>query len=381
MAKKLEKRAPDIRFKGFTDDWEQRKLKELAVINPKAELPDKFEYVDLEAVVGTQLIHTQKVTKESAPSRAQRLAKYGDIFYQTVRPYQKNNLLFTISNTQINYVFSTGYAQLRARIDKMFLFSVLQKQNFVDKVLNKSTGTSYPAINSKDLGNIKEKFPNATSEQHKIGKSIKIVDNLIVLQHKKLEQLRLLKKAMLQQLFPDKDGKLQSRFNGFTNVWEQRKLGEMVEFIGTGKSKYKHKNVGAYKILGSTGVIGFDNTYDYNGNFILTARVGANAGTLYKYSGKVKITDNTVFIQGTQLNFTYYLLNNFNLKRLSFGSGQPLIKASELKKLKLYFPIVLEEKEKIGMALSKLDTLIARHQRKLDHLQLLKKFLLQKMFI
>ena len=155
----------------------------------------------------------------------------------------------------------------------------------------------------------------------------------------------------------------------------------MVEFIGTGKSKYKHKNVGAYKILGSTGVIGFDNTYDYNGNFILTARVGANAGTLYKYSGKVKITDNTVFIQGTQLNFTYYLLNNFNLKRLSFGSGQPLIKASELKKLKLYFPIVLEEKEKIGMALSKLDTLIARHQRKLDHLQLLKKFLLQKMFI
>ena len=381
MAKKLEKRAPDIRFKGFTDDWEQRKLKELAVINPKAELPDKFEYVDLEAVVGTQLIHTQKVTKESAPSRAQRLAKYGDIFYQTVRPYQKNNLLFTISNTQINYVFSTGYAQLRARIDKMFLFSVLQKQNFVDKVLNKSTGTSYPAINSKDLGNIKEKFPNATSEQHKIGKSIKIVDNLIVLQHKKLEQLRLLKKAMLQQLFPDKDGKLQSRFNGFTNVWEQRKLGEMVEFIGTGKSKYKHKNVGAYKILGSTGVVGFDNTYDYNGNYILTARVGANAGTLYKYSGKVKITDNTVFIQGTQLNFTYYLLNNFNLKRLSFGSGQPLIKASELKKLKLYFPIVLEEKEKIGMALSKLDTLIARHQRKLDHLQLLKKFHLQKMFI
>ena len=283
-----------------------------------------------------------------------------------------------------NLTFQRSVAYLRPNngiLDPGYLLCLTKSVNFQKQLKRKVVVSAQPGIYLNDISRLSVAIPNNKSEQNKISNLLERINDLLSLQHKKLEQLRLLKKAMLQQLFPDKDGKLQSRFNGFTNVWEQRKLGEMVEFIGTGKSKYKHKNVGAYKILGSTGVIGFDNTYDYNGNFILTARVGANAGTLYKYSGKVKITDNTVFIQGTQLNFTYYLLNNFNLKRLSFGSGQPLIKASELKKLKLYFPIVLEEKEKIGMALSKLDTLIARHQRKLDHLQLLKKFLLQKMFI
>lgn len=80
---------PNIRFKGFTDDWEQRKLNEVAEFNPKSELPDEFEYVDLESVVGTEMISHRTETKDSAPSRAQRLAQPGDVFFQTVRPYQK----------------------------------------------------------------------------------------------------------------------------------------------------------------------------------------------------------------------------------------------------------------------------------------------------
>lgn len=147
-------------------------------------------------------------------------------------------------------------------------------------------------------------------------------------------------------------------------VWEQRKLWEVVDFIGTGKSRYNLKEIGKYEILGSTGIIGYDDNYDYEGNFLLTARVGANAGTIYRYSGKVKITDNTVFLKATQLNFVYSLLKKFDLKSLSFGSGQPLIKSSELKQLKISIPINIGEQQKIGSFFQQFDSLIALHQRK-----------------
>ena len=88
-------KTPAIRFKGFTDTWEQRKLGECAEFNPKSELPDIFEYVDLESVVGTDILSHRTESKSSAPSRAQRLAQKGDVFYQTVRPYQKNNCQYT----------------------------------------------------------------------------------------------------------------------------------------------------------------------------------------------------------------------------------------------------------------------------------------------
>ena len=106
-----------------------------------------------------------------------------------------------------------------------------------------------------------------------------------------------------------------------TRDWEQRKLIDEVSSIDTGKSKFITHESGEYEILGSTSVIGYDNSYDYEGAFLLTARVGANAGELYRHSGKVKISDNTVFIQGDQLDFIYYALLNFDIKKLSFGNN------------------------------------------------------------
>ena len=170
------------------------------------------------------------------------------------------------------------------------------------------------------------------------------------------------------------------RFKGFTDDWEQRKLIKEIDSIDTGKSKFNIVDHGRYAILGSTGVIGYDNYYDYEGDFLLTARVGANAGTLYKYTGKVKITDNTVFFQGNNIDFIYYLLNKFDLKKLSFGSGQPLIKSSELKNLKLLMPLLIEEKEKIAVFFNSIDDLITLHQRECNQLKELKKTMLKKMF-
>ena len=170
------------------------------------------------------------------------------------------------------------------------------------------------------------------------------------------------------------------RFKGFADTWEQRKLKDLVKNVGTGKSKYELSECNKYPVLGSRNIIGFDNSYDYWGDFILTARVGEYAGELYRYKGKAKITDNTVYLQGDNLNYLFYLLKNYNLKKLSFGSGQPLIKASELSNLDLKVTDNVREKEKISNLFINLDNLITLHQSKYDKLVNVKKALLEKMF-
>ena len=163
--------------------WEQCKLGELAIFNPKAELPDVFEYVDLESVVGTEMLSHRTESKLTAPSRAQRLAQSGDLFYQTVRPYQKNNFLFEKSDE--HYVFSTGYAQMRPTVNGHFLLCLVQSGGFMKVVLDNCTGTSYPAIKSNDLAEIEVYTPINPKEQKQVGKLFKELDNLITLHQRK----------------------------------------------------------------------------------------------------------------------------------------------------------------------------------------------------
>ena len=130
-------------------------------------------------------------------------------------------------------------------------------------------------------------------------------------------------------------------FNSNNNVWFGYNISELEE---------KFKDTPYVFSLSDDGetivkpLEGYDDTYDYEGDFLLTARVGANAGNLYRHAGKVKISDNTVFIQGSHIDFLYYLLERFDIKKLSFGTGQPLVKASELRNLSLIVP--REDKEK-----------------------------------
>lgn len=179
--------------------WEQRKLYEVAEFNPKSELPEEFEYVDLESVVGTEMVSHRTETRVTAPSRAQRLAQAGDVFYQTVRPYQKNNYLF--SKPDKCYVFSTGYAQMRPKIDAEFLMCFLQTDSFVKAVLDNCTGTSYPAINSNDLSNLEITLPSSEDEQRRIGSLVTNLDNLITLHQQKYKSLKKLKKFMVKNMF------------------------------------------------------------------------------------------------------------------------------------------------------------------------------------
>lgn len=190
---------PEVRFSEFSGAWKQCKMDDLAIFNPKEDLPDKFEYVDLESVFGTEMLSHRTEFKETAPSRAQRLACIGDLFYQTVRPYQKNNYLF--EKTDENYVFSTGYAQMRPFVDGYFLLSLVQNDRFVKVVLDNCTGTSYPAINANDLAKIEVFAPVNKQEAQKTGMFFRRLDNQIILRQHKIVKLQSIKKALLGKMF------------------------------------------------------------------------------------------------------------------------------------------------------------------------------------
>jgi len=179
-------------------EWEEKKLGEVCTVNPKVlNLPQNFNYIDLESVSKGQLTQRKRIDLEEAPSRAQRYLSRNDILYQTVRPYQMNNYFFDLKG---EYVASTGYAQLRPVENPIFLYQKIHDQNFVNKVLVRCTGTSYPAINSKDLAKIKIEFPSLP-EQQKIANFLSALDEKVAQVGQQIEQAQRFKKGLLQKMF------------------------------------------------------------------------------------------------------------------------------------------------------------------------------------
>ncbi|WP_084830583.1 restriction endonuclease subunit S [Streptococcus thermophilus] len=396
----MSKKVPELRFKGFTDDWEKRKLKDIAQFNPKTVLPDEFEYVDLESVVGTEMISHRTVSKEQAPSRAQRLAQKGDVFYQTVRPYQMNNYLYDLPYD--NYVFSTGYAQMRPNIDSYFLLNSVQNKQFVQHVLERSTGTSYPAINSSDLSNIKIYVPvHKEEEQQKIGAFFKHLDDTIALHQRKLDLLKEQKKGFLQKMFPKNGAKVpELRFAGFADDWEERKLGEITTSYsgGTpsaGNSSYYKGDIPFIRSgeINSSKTELFLTEEGFNNSSAKLVEVGDILYALYgATSGEVGISQingaiNQAIlaikpIEGYESQFIMQWLKLQKQKIIDkyLQGGQGNLSGTIVKDLFLRIPDSKEQK-KIGQFFKQLDDTIALHQRKLDLLKEQKKGFLQKMFV
>lgn len=193
----------ELRFKDENGsdfpDWEKKKLSKVAVINPKSEkLPDTFVYIDLESVTKGRLTKEERIEKIEAPSRAQRLLIKNDILFQMVRPYQKNNYFF--NREEVDFVGSTGYAQIRTSESSAFLYHFLHEEGFVRNVIEKCTGTGYPSINSNDLSNIVVNYP-LIKEQEKIAAFLSTIDNKISRTQAQMELTQEYKKGLLQKLF------------------------------------------------------------------------------------------------------------------------------------------------------------------------------------
>lgn len=227
-------KVPDLKFAGFSGEWESSRLSDISIINPKSgKLPETFKYVDLASVTGTCITNYTILNKEDAPSRAQRLSEKGDIFYQTVRPYQRNNYLFNLDDN--DYVFSTGYAQIRTNQEPSFIFAIMQTNKFVNTVMNRTTGTSFPAISTTDLSNIDIKITPNKEEQKKIGDLFKKIDALIEIQEDKVSKMDDFKKSMLQKMFPKKDELVpEFSFDGFEGDWDKKQIVDIAEIVGGG---------------------------------------------------------------------------------------------------------------------------------------------------
>lgn len=187
------------RFAGFNEKWEEVRLNKLVKINPKnGELPKEFEYISLESVKKGKLKHTFSLNHTNAPSRAQRVLRNNDVLFQTVRPYQMNNYYFDL---QDNYVASTGYALLRCSSEiAKFVYYLIHTEQFVNKVLSRCTGSNYPAINPSLLGKIKIKVPKLKTEKIMISVVLADIDNELNSFLKILNQLKIQKQGLMQQL-------------------------------------------------------------------------------------------------------------------------------------------------------------------------------------
>lgn len=159
------------------------------------------------------------------------------------------------------------------------------------------------------------------------------------------------------------------RFKEFQGEWKEYRIEDITENISSGRCK-SHSSSGKYNLYGSTGIIGKTNEACYEGNLVLVARVGANAGSLQILNEPCGITDNTLIIKPKEVDvqYIYYFLQHFNLNRLIFGSGQPLITGGMLKKVKVSLGTI-QEQNKITRLLSVLDERLTTQNKIIDKLQ------------
>ncbi|AXP79729.1 Putative type-1 restriction enzyme specificity protein [Mariniflexile rhizosphaerae] len=375
---------PNLRFPGFTEEWETKKLGEITIINPKNEnLPISFVYIDLESVVNGCLLKEERILKDEAPSRAQRGLTKGDILFQMVRPYQKNNLFF---DKEGDYVASTGYAQIRTLHNSQFVFQYLHNQKFVDKVIERCTGTSYPAINSSDLGNIRIHYPNS-QEQSKIANFLELLDNRIQTQNKIIEGLKLLKQTLIKKIFSQ-----QLRFkddNGSEfSEWSKKKLNEIGRFyVGGDLEKLDYQKEKTYKYChpiyangAGLGLYGYASTAQYPKNSVTVSGRGNLGVANVRHEEFNAIVRLIVIVPKSEISSKYLeeAINDINF--VIESTGVPQLTVPQISKYSIKIPC-LKEQIKIADFLSSIDSKIDIESRLRQKLEEQKKFLLQNLFI
>ena len=398
---------PKLRFPEFSGEWEEKRLDSLSLINPKpGDLPEVFSYIDLESVKNGVLLQEKIIKKEEAPSRAQRLLEEKDILFQTVRPYQRNHYFF---NSKSPTVASTGYDQFRVNKNNYpsFLYQYLYTNNFVKNVLDRCSGTSFPAISTNDLLEICLHIPSLP-EQQKIADFLSNVDSIITAETKILNALQKKKKALMQKLFTR-----QLRFKSDDGTdfpaWEEKKLGDVCSVL-SGKrvpkgNKLTSVNTGLKYItvsdMGDKFVSNKDIKYItqeietkikkykvITGDIIISV-----AGTLGKVNiiteefNNANLTENcdklTEF-KGCITEYLFYFLQSEKfldeINRIKTSSAQPKLALDRLRIFVIPIPII-EEQQKIADCLSSIDSLIQTQQKVVTTWQQRKKALLQQMFV
>ena len=229
-------------------------------------------------------------------------------------------------------------------------------------------GTSIKGMTKEDLLSKSLLIPVDMGEQTQLGGLFYKLDSLISLHQRKLEKLKILKKAMLEKMFPKNGAKVpEIRFSGFTDDWEQRKLGEICSELRSGEfiSAEDITEYGAIPVYGGNGLRGYTSKYNREGEFALIGRQGALCGNMNFSRGKAYFTEHAVITQANSDNdtlFLFYCCDNMNLGQYSDQSAQPGLAVGKLAQLLVRRPCKIEQ-EKIAKAMSVLDSLLSLHHR------------------
>ena len=399
---------PKIRFKGYTDEWEQRKLGELAEIvgggTPSTSVESYWDG-DIDwyapAEIGEQIYlksSQRKITEEGLNKSSAKVLPVGTVLFTSRAGIGKTAILLKEGCTNQGF---QSIVPNKNKLDSYFIFTRSEELKRYGETVG--AGSTFVEVSGKQMANMELMMPTTMDEQQKIGEYFSNLDNLITLHQRKCEQAKKLKKYMLQKMFPQNGQKVpEIRFKGFTDDWEQRKLGDFT--WDAGKRNKEDLELEPYAITNEHGFIRQRDAHDDFGYMKDTDRKAynivqpnsfaynparINVGSIGYYKGVENVIVSSlyeVFQTDNYVNdrFLWHWLKSDEfprwIEKLQEGSVRLYFYYDKLCECQLYMPS-LEEQEKIASFLDGLDHLITLHQQKCDELKNIKKFMLQNMFM
>ena len=410
---------PKIRFEGYSEDWEQRKLGEVCEIKDSARITNS-EWSES----GIPYIRASDVTNENTDGVLFISQERYEFYKNRTGAPTKNDVLFngggeigkSLLITDEKPIYVQGGAVLYARTSKsrelvgQYLKTYFETTNAKSYIDAASAGGTMRHFTLKPSQKMRILMPSV-EEQEKIGGYFVNLDRLITLHQRKYDETKTLKKYMLQKMFPQNGEKVpEIRFDGFTEDWEQRKLGDITTKIGSGKTPkggaaaYKDDGIALIRSQNVNGdrvdlsdVVFIDEQTDEDmknsrvlkGDVLLNI-TGASIGRSAVFTRELRANVNQhvciIRTKGSDASPEFIQLNIISsngqnqIDSFQAGGGREGLNFHQIGKMEFLYPGI-EEQQKIGQYFANLDHLITLHQRKCDELQSIKKFMLQNMFI
>ena len=400
------KRKPDIRFQGFTDDWEQRKLGEMSTsfeygLNAAAKDYDGTnKYIRITDIDDYSREFSQEdVTSPDADlskAEAYKLSE-GDILFARTGASVGKSYIYRASDGLVYYAGFLIRAKIKPEYNPEFVFQNTLTSDYEKFIKVTSMRSGQPGVNAQEYSQFEIRVPSK-AEQDEIATYFRSLDNLITLQQRKCDKLVNVKKSMLEKMFPREGAKVpEIRFEGFTDDWEQRKLGSIFEEY----SEKGHPELPALTIIQGGGTIRRDESerslqYDKSSlanykmvnedDFIVHLR--SFEGGLEKATnlGIISPAYHTFHGEGADSRFyySYFRSQKFieqDLKPHVYGirDGRS-IDIEGMKTIEIPWTNFAEQ-QAIGNYIDTIDNLITLQQRKLEKLKNIKKSMLEKMFV
>lgn len=390
------KLVPNIRFKGFFDEWKRIKFLNCLtkIIDYRGRTPKKLglkwcddgEYRALSAlnvkngyIDKNNDVHFGDFDLYKKWMGKAELKK-GDILFTTEAPM--GNVAIISDNEK--YILSQRTIAFRVDqklFNNLFLSYILRTTTVNNKLKSLSTGGTAQGVSQKSLSYLALRVTNNVDEQQKIGGLFAKLDRLLDLQQQKLDQLELLKKVLLQKLFPKQDAKIPDlRFKGFEEEWKKDAIGDLIKSVGYKNYLADASSLGEYPVIqqGEEPVLGYSSKKPFQ-KYNDVVLFGDHTLSLYKPKSPFLIaTDGIkiVFVKNWNGQFLYAFLQKYKPHSEGYKRHFTILKSKVGK-----YPLDIKEQQKIGNLLAKIDRLIELENKKFSNLKLVKKSLLQNMFV